>query len=520
MSRAMKTIIERGASWTLEETKLLLQLWGQDLISRQSNKIKRTKEVYETISEKFELAGFDRTPDQVRTRVFNMIAEYRRILKDPNPERQKKCVFFEPLHRIYHASTMDEIKTILDEYEPDAPLSPSSNVLSEKGDGSISDGDATERNDTVNNTSSSVTATSTIKPDPTQTNSNSSSSSTSVHVNNNDTSNSTAATNISDLTIIDANVTKEEEKLTSQILAEKTIPPKRIRLQSPISGHNQAHQTTSVPAAGNSTISPQDNATNPSTSSKQTKSQTVTSVPLIATTTIGATPISSTSTIRTQQSLLMPHATAPSAPSTSTPVTKFTTSANNNTPSYININSTKLPIIRTNQIIGPNGNESINLTNGTTTRLPTTAAITSHQLYQAPVNTFDVTSSALLIDRMFSHLSRESENMREWIALEKERLAIEKTRRQQETEREFRRERVLMDTLMKFQDQWLAFLSRIDPRIVENSGQALPELIPLRPDDGNPLSTNTATYSMLSNNNKDNNSNSNSTSKQAETDKQ
>lgn len=114
--------------------------------------------------------------------------------------------------------------------------------------------------------------------------------------------------------------------------------------------------------------------------------------------------------------------------------------------------------------------------NGTATRLPTTAAITSHQLYQAPVNTFDVTSSALLIDRMFAHLSRESENMREWIALEKERLALERARRQQESEREVRRERVLVDTLMRFQEQWLSFLTRLDPRIVEGATEAPPEL--------------------------------------------
>jgi hypothetical protein len=119
-----------------------------------------------------------------------------------------------------------------------------------------------------------------------------------------------------------------------------------------------------------------------------------------------------------------------------------------------------------------------------TARLPTTTAITSHQLYQAPVNTFDVTSSALLIDRMFSHLSRESENMREWIALEKDRIALEKARRVQETEREIRRERVLIDTLMKFQEQWISFISRLDPRIMEGASSQLPELnIPPRETD-------------------------------------
>lgn len=154
----------------------------------------------------------------------------------------------------------------------------------------------------------------------------------------------------------------------------------------------------------------------------------------------------------------------------------------------MNINSAKLPIIRTNQLIG-NGNDGTS-TPGTT-RLPTTAAIASHQLYQAPVNTFDVTSSALLIDRMFAHLSRESENMREWIALEKERLALERIRRQQETERDNRRERVLTETLMKFQEQWLNYISRLDPVTIERNRDSQPEL-KLPPRDSSQATTSTS----------------------------
>lgn len=362
----MKTIIERGASWTLEETKLLLALWGQDLDQRQTTNMKRTKEVYEKISEKFIQSGYERTADQVRTRVFNMIAEYRRILKDPTPDRIKKCIFFEALHKIYAAKHMDDVKAAIDDYEPEHPYSPFSN-----------------------------TAPST---------------------------------------------------------------------------------STSAPNASATTNSNSTDAT--SSNSEQSRS----SVPPVSTSTTGnslAPTSASSASHKHHQSLLLPHATtsaASTSTSNSTPLSKITTSGSNNTPSYININSTKLPIIRTNQLIGhSNGNESINL-NGTTARLPTTAAITSHQLYQAPVNTFDVTSSALLIDRMFAHLSRESENMREWIALEKERLAIERSRRQQEAEREARRDRVLTETLMKYQDQWLSFLSKIDPRIIENSTDPPPEL--------------------------------------------
>lgn len=529
----MKTIIERGASWTLEETKLLLSLWGQDLIVRQSTNAKRSKEVYEKISEKFAQNGFERTPDQVRTRVFNMIAEYRRILKDPSPERMRKCIFFDPLDRIYSAKNLGEIKAILDNYEPEFPCSPSSNTISsEKGEDSLSDSD--------------------------------------IVIDTNKQQDAATATGL-DV----KSTSKKQQESGDDTTSAPTPQSKKIRLSSAEAAKNQTTTTTtttttsttgSSTATNNTTTATgkdfnqsQDTPSTPSGSSKQSKVLASSKATETPTATVAVTTMAATNTVdasdtrprvmgiygieakqssdqasKQQRSLLLPHGAGTSSsasPSTSTPITKITTttSANNNTPSYININSTKLPIIRTNQLIGPNGNESINLANGTATRLPTTAAI-SHQLYQAPVNTFDVTSSALLIDRMFAHLSRESENMREWIALEKERLAIEKIRRQQETEREFRRERVLMDTLMKFQDQWLSFLSRLDPKTIESLGETPPELkIPpptattasssattssttAATTDNVPhlLSQTTATYSTLSNSNNNNNTNSNS----------
>lgn len=54
--------------------------------------------------------------DQVRTRVFNMIAEYRRILKNPTPERIKKCVFFQALHKIYQAKDTNGLENVMMNY--------------------------------------------------------------------------------------------------------------------------------------------------------------------------------------------------------------------------------------------------------------------------------------------------------------------------------------------------------------------------------------------------------------------
>lgn len=483
----MKTIIERGASWTIDETKLLLGLWGQDLLQRQATKAKRTREVYEKMSERFNQSGYERTAEQVRTRVFNMIAEYRRILKDPNrEERAKRCMFFEALHKIYQARHMDDIKSALDDYEPDISFSPASNTISsEKGDESISDSEATDCNETINNTAAN--ASSSIS---------NSASSTSHNSNNNNNNDNYGDSN--------NNSNNNADKESANATNSTSSASKRIKLGSPkasssssssashpsASNANSASNSSSAAAStatnNNNTTSNSTSDLNNSSSSKQKSSSSAT--PIFATTLGGAvgptqssnstsSSSSSSSTSQRHQSLLLPHATGSStSAANSTPMSKIPTSAGaTSTPSYININSAKLPIIRTNQLIGhSNGNESLNL-NGTATRLPTTA-ITSHQLYQAPVNTFDVTSSALLIDRMFAHLSRESENMREWIALEKERLALERARRQQETEREVRRERVLIDTLMRFQEQWLSFLTRLNPQLTENSPEPPPEL--------------------------------------------
>ena len=55
-----KPAIERGASWTFGETKILLALWG--VSKRQLTNSKRTKHVWEKIAERIRENGYDRTP--------------------------------------------------------------------------------------------------------------------------------------------------------------------------------------------------------------------------------------------------------------------------------------------------------------------------------------------------------------------------------------------------------------------------------------------------------------------------
>lgn len=56
-----RTVVERGASWSHEETRILLSLWGQDRVQRQLTNSKRTRHVWQRIAERIQQHGFERT---------------------------------------------------------------------------------------------------------------------------------------------------------------------------------------------------------------------------------------------------------------------------------------------------------------------------------------------------------------------------------------------------------------------------------------------------------------------------
>lgn len=59
-----RPIVERGASWSYEETRILLSLWGRDMVQRQLNNTKRTKDVWVKIANAIRRRGFERTPGE------------------------------------------------------------------------------------------------------------------------------------------------------------------------------------------------------------------------------------------------------------------------------------------------------------------------------------------------------------------------------------------------------------------------------------------------------------------------
>lgn len=60
-SQSSRPVIERGASWSYNETRILLSLWGQDMVQRQLTNSKRTRHVWEKIADRIREHGFERT---------------------------------------------------------------------------------------------------------------------------------------------------------------------------------------------------------------------------------------------------------------------------------------------------------------------------------------------------------------------------------------------------------------------------------------------------------------------------
>lgn len=287
--------------------------------------------------------------DQVRTRVFNMIAEYRRILKNPTPERKKKCIFFDALHKIYQAKDANGVRLALNNYEEDFHHDPIdySNQFDVTTMNGCDDDDAGDGNSGTDNEEKEIFSYS-MSP------------SHALHP----TMMMNAGGGVGGLAYINGHDSGHEDSQdgdeSDAILMQNgglgvagPPHPKRIRLAGGMSAAAANRLMNGVDRSSNSMAGDAD----------------------------------------------VHHAASQQA----------------------------------NSLIAANA-------------------------AYAHLASLDPTSSALLIDRMFAHLSKETEVMREWVTLERERLEREAVRRREETERDERREQAFLSTLMKMQEQMLNFL--------------------------------------------------------------
>jgi hypothetical protein len=92
----------RNPNFDSEETKLLIQLWGDPLVQRTLITIHKKHPVISKIAEKMRAFGYNRSTEEINTRIKNLKCLYNRIKKDLD-----SGILVEPSWKHYQA--MDEI---------------------------------------------------------------------------------------------------------------------------------------------------------------------------------------------------------------------------------------------------------------------------------------------------------------------------------------------------------------------------------------------------------------------------
>ena len=90
-----------AAQWSDEETRRLIQLWGEEDVQAQLEGCKRNKAVYERLARSM-LPEFVRTGSQCREKIKKLRNEYKKI-KDTNGKTgrgRKSMKFYEQLNEI------------------------------------------------------------------------------------------------------------------------------------------------------------------------------------------------------------------------------------------------------------------------------------------------------------------------------------------------------------------------------------------------------------------------------------
>ena len=68
-----------GVEWKNEEIRVLLTVWGEDRIQHTIKGCKRNKLVYVKIAAEMAELGWERTWEQCRTKVKNIVSRYRKV---------------------------------------------------------------------------------------------------------------------------------------------------------------------------------------------------------------------------------------------------------------------------------------------------------------------------------------------------------------------------------------------------------------------------------------------------------
>ena len=68
-----------GAGWTTNEMAALLSVWGEGRVQQMLTEVKRNRAVFQVIAAKMEKLGWERTWEQCRTKMKNLVTRYRKV---------------------------------------------------------------------------------------------------------------------------------------------------------------------------------------------------------------------------------------------------------------------------------------------------------------------------------------------------------------------------------------------------------------------------------------------------------
>ena len=68
-----------SAGWSTEETEALLGIWGAADVQEQLDGIVRNKTIYEKITTALAVLGYERTWQQCKTKVKNLVQRYKKV---------------------------------------------------------------------------------------------------------------------------------------------------------------------------------------------------------------------------------------------------------------------------------------------------------------------------------------------------------------------------------------------------------------------------------------------------------
>ena len=106
----------RGFSWSDNEVRALISIWGEDNIQEELDGAVRNQVIFNDIAAKMRAKGYDRDWQQCRTKIKNLKKEYRQT-KDHNGKtgrRRKVCKFYKELDSILVYRPASVLAVLLD----------------------------------------------------------------------------------------------------------------------------------------------------------------------------------------------------------------------------------------------------------------------------------------------------------------------------------------------------------------------------------------------------------------------